>query len=142
MGSITGGGRYDDLTGIFGLKNMSGVGISFGADRIYDVLLQLDKFPAAAAESTHVLFFNLGEAEERQALQYVQQLRNANIVAEIYPDRAKFKKQFEYADRRAIPFAAIVGEEELKNKTISLKNLQTGEQQAVSIEELAERVKI
>ncbi len=141
MGSITGGGRYDDLTGIFGLKNMSGVGISFGADRIYDVLLQLDKFPSTAAESTRVLFFNLGEAEERQALQYVQQLRSKNIVAEIYPDRAKLKKQFEYADRRTIPFAAIVGEDELKTNTISLKNLKTGEQQVVSIDALFQLVK-
>jgi len=141
IGSICGGGRYDDLTGIFGLKNMSGVGISFGADRIYDVLLQLNKFPTEAAESTRILFFNLGEAEEQQALLYAQMLRKQNIIAEVYPDRQKMKKQFEYAERRNIPFAAIVGEEELKNKTISLKDLKSGEQQAISIEELVVKVK-
>jgi histidyl-tRNA synthetase len=140
MGSICGGGRYDDLTGIFGLKDLSGVGISFGADRIYDVLLQLDKFPAAAAESTRVLFFNMGDAAELQALQYVQQLRARGIIAEIYPDSHKLKKQFEYADRRAIPCAAIVGDDELTSHTISLKNLTTGDQQSVSIEELAKKI--
>ena len=141
IGSICGGGRYDDLTGIFGLKNMSGVGISFGADRIYDVLLQLNKFPTETAENTRILFFNLGEAEEQQALLYAQILRKLNIIAEVYPDRQKMKKQFEYAERRNIPFAAIVGEEELKNKTISLKDLKSGEQQAISIEELIAKVR-
>ena len=142
IGSICGGGRYDDLTGIFGLSNISGVGISFGADRIYDVLLQLDKFPAAAAESTRVLFFNLGDAEERQALQYVQQLRAQGIVAELYPDRHKLKKQFDYATRRGIPFAAIVGEEELARGVISLKNLQSGIQQSISPEEVIRELRI
>jgi histidyl-tRNA synthetase len=136
MGSICGGGRYDDLTGIFGLKNVSGVGISFGADRIYDVLLQLDQYPATAAESTRVLFFNLGAAEEKQSLLYVKQLRANGIIAELYPDRQKMKKQFEYADRRHIPFAAIVGEEELKNNTVSLKNLTSGEQQTLAFDTL------
>jgi histidyl-tRNA synthetase len=140
MGSICGGGRYDDLTGIFGLPNVSGVGISFGADRIYDVLLQLDKFPATAAENTHVLFFNLGDAEERQALQYVQQLRVQGVVAELYPDRHKLKKQFDYADRRGIPFAAIVGEEELAKGVISLKDLKTGIQQSLPLEDLRFKV--
>jgi histidyl-tRNA synthetase len=135
MGSICGGGRYDDLTGIFGLKNVSGVGISFGADRIYDVLLQLDKFPSAADGGTRMLFLNLGDAEERQALLYVQQLRAQGIVAEIYPDRQKLKKQFEYADRRGIPFAAIVGAEELKNGVVSMKNMKTGEQKNVIIKD-------
>jgi histidyl-tRNA synthetase len=141
MGSICGGGRYDDLAGIFGLPNVSGVGISFGADRIYDVLLQLDKFPAAAAGRTQVLFFNMDDAGERQALQYVQQLRAQHIVAELYPDRHKLKKQFDYADRRGIPFAAMVGEEEVSRRTISLKNLATGEQQSITPEEIAERIR-
>ncbi len=136
IGSICGGGRYDDLTGIFGLKNMSGVGVSFGADRIYDVLLQLDKFPAAATENTKIIFANLGEQEISACLQYVQQLREAGIVAEIYPDTAKLKKQFEYADKRSIPYVAIIGEEEVKQGIISVKNLQTGEQQMCSIETL------
>jgi histidyl-tRNA synthetase len=142
IGSICGGGRYDDLAGIFGLPNVSGVGISFGADRIYDVLLQLDKFPAAAAGRTQVLFFNMDDAGERQALQYVQQLRAQHIVAELYPDRHKLKKQFDYADRRGIPFAAMVGEEEVSRRTISLKNLATGEQQSITPEKMAEKLGI
>ncbi|MDR1680336.1 MAG: histidine--tRNA ligase [Prevotellaceae bacterium] len=140
IGSICGGGRYDDLTGVFGLKNVSGVGISFGADRIYDVLLQLDRFPSAANEGARVLFFNLDETGERQALRYVQQLRRQGIVTEIYPDRHKLKKQFEYADRRGIPFVAIVGEEEAKNGVVALKNLLSGEQQNVPFEQLADIV--
>ncbi|MDR3132980.1 MAG: histidine--tRNA ligase [Prevotellaceae bacterium] len=141
MGSICGGGRYDDLTGIFGLSNVSGVGISFGADRIYDVLWQLGKFPAAAAESTRVLFFNLGGAEERQALKYVQQMRAQGIVAELYPDRHKLKKQFDYAARRGIPFAAIVGEEELARGVISLKDLNSGVQQSIPFDEAVKRIR-
>jgi histidyl-tRNA synthetase len=137
IGSLCGGGRYDDLTGIFGLPGLSGVGISFGADRIYDVLLQLNRFPAAAAEGTRVLFFNLGAAEERQSLHYVRQLRQQGLVAEIYPDRHKLKKQFEYADRRGIPWAAIVGTEELSRGVVTLKNLSTGAQQSVAGDELA-----
>ncbi|MDR0728637.1 MAG: histidine--tRNA ligase [Prevotellaceae bacterium] len=140
IGSICGGGRYDDLTGIFGLKNMSGVGISFGADRIYDVLLQLNLFPSATSESARVLFFNLGEAGEQQALQYVQQLRRQGVITEMYPDSHKLKKQFEYADRRGIPFAAIIGEEEVKNGVITLKNLISGEQQNVSFERLVDTI--
>ena len=142
IGSLCGGGRYDDLTGIFGLHNMSGAGISFGADRIYDVLQQLDRFPSAAFESVRVLFFNLDEAGERQALQYVQQLRRQGIVTEIYPDRHKLKKQFDYAARRGIPFAAIVGEEEAKSGVVALKNLLSGEQQNVSPERLADAVSV
>jgi histidyl-tRNA synthetase len=140
MGSICGGGRYDDLTGIFGLKNMSGVGISFGADRIYDVLLQLDRFPATTSESARVLFLNLDEAGEQQALQYVQQLRRQDVITEMYPDRHKLKKQFEYADRRSIPFAAIIGEEEVKNGVVALKNLSSGEQQNISFERLVDTI--
>ena len=140
IGSICGGGRYDDLAGIFGLPNVSGVGISFGADRIYDVLLQLNKFPATAAESTRILFFNLGDAEERQALQYVQQLRARGVVAELYPDRHKLKKQFDYAGRRGIPFAAIVGEDELTRGVISLKDLQSGVQQSIPFNEVIKEI--
>ncbi|MDR2358633.1 MAG: histidine--tRNA ligase [Prevotellaceae bacterium] len=140
MGSICGGGRYDDLTGVFGLSNVSGVGISFGADRIYDVLLQLDKFPATAAETTRILFFNLGDAEERQALQYVRQLRARGVVAELYPDRHKLKKQFDYAGRRGIPFAAIVGEEELAHGVISLKDLLSGIQQSIPFDEAVKKL--
>ncbi|MDR0694114.1 MAG: histidine--tRNA ligase [Prevotellaceae bacterium] len=140
MGSICGGGRYDDLTGVFGLSNVPGVGISFGADRIYDVLLQSGKFPATAAETTRILFFNLGGAEERQALQYVRQLRARGIVAELYPDRHKLKKQFDYAGRRGIPFAAIIGEDELAHGVISLKDLLSGIQQSIPFEEVIKRV--
>ncbi|MDR0581488.1 MAG: histidine--tRNA ligase [Prevotellaceae bacterium] len=142
MGSICGGGRYDDLTGIFGLSNLPGVGISFGADRIYDVLLQLNKFPDTAAGNTRILFFNLGTAGERKALQYVQQLRAQDIVAELYPDPDKLKKQFDYATRRGIPLAAIVGEEELARGVISLKDLRSGVQQSIPLEEVIKRIRL
>ena len=136
IGSICGGGRYDDLTGIFGLKDVSGVGISFGADRIYDVLTTLNKFPDGTAATTKVLFLNLGEKECRQSLQYLQQLRAAGIPAEIYPDTAKMKKQMEYADKRAIPYIIIIGEEELAKNSLSLKNMTTGEQAFLSLNAL------
>ena len=136
IGSICGGGRYDDLTGIFGLKNVSGVGVSFGADRIYDVLLALNKFPQKIAENTQIIFANLGEKEIITCLQYVQQLRETGIIAELYPDITKLKKQFEYADKHNISYMAIVGEEEIKQETISVKNLKTGEQQAYGIDAL------
>jgi len=132
MGSICGGGRYDNLTGIFGLPGMSGVGISFGADRIYDVLLGLDKFPSAAQEAPKVLFMNLGEAESIFALSCLASLRTSGIAAELYPDQAKMKKQFEYAQKRGIPYVAIVGEEELRQGKISLKELANGSQQIVN----------
>ena len=141
IGSICGGGRYDDLTGIFGLKDVSGVGVSFGADRIYDVLTSLRKFPESTSESTKILFANLGEKEIIPCLKYVQYLRSKGIVAELYPDILKLKKQFEYADKRAIPFVAVVGESEIANHTISVKNMQLGEQQQYTIEELAEKLK-
>lgn len=128
IGSISGGGRYDDLTGIFGLKDVSGVGISFGADRIYDVLTALNKFPDAAGEATKALFLNLGEAALDQSLLYLRQLRNAGVPAEIYPDMAKMKKQMEYAGKRTIPYVIIIGEEEMQKGGLSLKNMQTGEQ--------------
>ncbi len=136
IGSITGGGRYDDLTGIFGLKDMSGVGISFGADRIYDVMTTLNLFPKHAAQATRLLFANLGEQEELRVLPIAAKLRQQGIAVEIYPDRAKLKKQFEYADKRDIPFIAIVGENEMSKNTVMLKDMRTGEQKELSELEL------
>ena len=131
IGSICGGGRYDDLTGIFGLPNMSGVGISFGADRIYDVLAGLDLFPKDAAAAATVLFTNMGEKETAYTIPVAAALRAAGISCEIYPDNTKLKKQFEYADRKGIPFLAIVGDQEVADGTVMLKNLATGEQRPV-----------
>lgn len=142
MGSICGGGRYDDLTGIFGLPNVSGVGISFGADRIYDVMNELNLFPSRATVSTKVLFANFGPAEERYCMGLLKNLRNAGINAEIYPEAAKMKKQFKYADDKAIPYVAIVGENEMKEQVVSLKNMKTGEQQAIPASALAEHLMI
>lgn len=136
MGSICGGGRYDDLTGIFGLKGVSGVGISFGADRIYDVMSELEVFPLHAMQSTKLLFANFGEKEEVHCMRLVRAVRDAGINAEIYPESAKMKKQFKYADDKQIEYVAIVGEEELQTGTISLKHMQSGEQTKVSIEQL------
>ncbi len=141
MGSITGGGRYDDLTGIFGLKNVSGVGISFGADRIFDVMTQLDLFPEDANTTTRILFVNFGEKEECFCLPLLRQLRNEGINAEIYPEAAKMKKQMTYADRKKIPFVALVGENEIKEGTVSLKNMSTGEQANIKTDELAVHLK-
>lgn len=140
MGSITGGGRYDDLTGIFGLKNMSGVGISFGADRIFDVMNQLDLFPKDSATTTQILFVNFGNKEEKYCLPLLKQLRSTGINAEIYPEAAKMKKQMTYADKKGIPFVALVGESEMQTGVISLKNMATGEQSNVSMEELIKQV--
>jgi histidyl-tRNA synthetase len=134
--SICGGGRYDDLTGIFGLQGMSGVGISFGADRIYDVLLETDKFPAELGSSTRVLFANFGEAEALHALKLLRQVRKADIAAELYPDAAKMAKQFKYADDKGIPFVAIIGENEMKQGIVTMKDMRNGEQKAVKAEEL------
>ena len=135
-GSICGGGRYDDLTGIFGLKNMSGVGISFGADRIYDVLLETDKFPETVAQGTTVLFANFGEAEARHCLKLVRAVRAAGIAAELYPDAVKMAKQFKYADDKTIPFVAIVGADEMKQGIVTVKDMRSGEQKAVTDAEL------
>lgn len=141
MGSITGGGRYDDLTGIFGLKNVSGVGISFGADRIFDVMTQLNLFPEDANTTTRILFVNFGNNEERFCLPLLRQLRNEGINAEIYPEAAKMKKQMAYADKKNIPFVALVGENEIKEGTVSLKNMTTGEQTNIKTAELASHLK-
>jgi|APTNR8051073442_1049403.scaffolds.fasta_scaffold01434_6 histidyl-tRNA synthetase len=134
--SICGGGRYDDLTGIFGLKNMSGVGISFGADRIHDVLLETNKFPAELGGSTKLLFANFGEAEALHCLKQLRAVREAGIAAELYPDAVKMAKQFKYADDKGIAFVAIIGENELKQGIVTVKDMRSGEQKAVKQEEL------
>ena len=138
IGSISGGGRYDDLTGIFGMPGMSGVGISFGADRIYDVLTGLNLFPEEIGCSTRVLFVNLGEAEQWESLQLLRKVRDAGIAAEIYPDTAKMKKQMEYANRRGIPYVVIVGSQELEACRATVKDMRSGEQRQIGFERLAE----
>ena len=134
--SICGGGRYDDLTGIFGLQGMSGVGISFGADRIYDVLLETGKFPEDVATGTRLLFVNFGDREAAHALPLLRQVREAGIAAELYPDAAKLKKQFAYADAKGIPYVATMGSEEIAQGIVSVKDLRSGEQRAVKTDEL------
>ena len=136
MGSIGGGGRYDDLTGIFGLKNMSGVGISFGLDRIYLVVEELNLFPETVTAASKALFINYGDAEAFYAMQAIKQLRAAGIKVELYPENVKVAKQFQHADKRNIPFAVIVGETEIASNSYSLKNLVTGEQILVDLESL------
>ena len=141
IGSISGGGRYDDLTGIFGLKNMSGVGISYGAERIYDVLNELNLFPAGIASPVKVLVINFGENEEKYALSALQSLRAENIPCEIYPDRTKIGKQMNYANAKSIPFVVMAGEEEMNNQVYTLKNMETGEQQSMPIAQLVAYLK-
>lgn len=141
MGSIGGGGRYDDLTGIFGLKNMSGVGISFGLDRIYLVLEELGLFPASAEANTQVIFINFGEKEALYAMKAVRELRNQNITAEMYPDAAKMKKQMNHANKRNIPFVVLAGEKEMEEHKFTLKNMISGEQSTVTLEEIQKTIK-
>lgn len=141
MGSITGGGRYDNLTGIFGLPGLSGVGISFGADRIYDVLNALDLYPKEAVNSTQVLFINFGETETAYCLPIVGKLRQAGIRSEIFPDKAKMKKQMSYANAKNIPFVVLAGEKEMAAGKVTLKNMESGEQTLVTAEELIAAVK-
>ncbi|SDG97101.1 histidine--tRNA ligase [Psychroflexus sediminis] len=136
MGSIGGGGRYDDLTGIFGLKNMSGVGISFGLDRIYLVLEELNLFPKTVEETTKLLFINFGDEEALYALKAIQALRKNHIAAELYPDAAKMKKQMSYADKRSIPYVVLAGGREMQNQVYNLKNMATGEQSNCNLEKL------
>ena len=136
MGSIGGGGRYDDLTGIFGLKNMSGVGISFGLDRIYLVIEELNLFPETVTATSKALFINYGDQEAFYALQAIQKLRASGIKVELYPDNTKVAKQFQHADKRGIPFAVIIGEQEMASNSYSLKNLVTGEQVSLDFESL------
>jgi histidyl-tRNA synthetase len=139
--TICGGGRYDDLTGIFGLPNVSGVGISFGADRIYDVMLEAGLFPESAQEGTKVLFVNFGEKEAQYCLPLVKQLREAGIATELYPDDAKLKKQFGHADSLSIPFVAMVGDSEMAEGVIGLKDMRSGEQVRVALPELVQRLR-
>jgi len=140
IGSICGGGRYDDLTGIFGLADVSGVGISFGADRIYDVLLQLERFPKKAAMDTTLLFVNFGETEVKHIIPILGRLRKSGIASELYPEQAKMKKQMSYANMREIPFVALVGEQEMKDGLITLKEMESGQQERLTPEELVERL--
>ena len=136
IGSITGGGRYDNLTGVFGMDGMSGVGISFGADRIYDVMNQLELYPQEAMQTTKVMFVNFGEKEAMHSLQIIGELRKTGISAELFPSSDKMKKQMGYANNKAIPFVAIIGEQEMNDGTVALKNMVTGEQKNVTTEEL------
>ena len=136
MGSISGGGRYDNLTGIFGMPGLSGVGISFGVDRIYDVLNALDLYPKDSLNTTQVLFINFGEQETAYCLSIINKVRASGIRAEIYPDSTKMKKQMSYANAKQIPFVVLAGESEIAAQKVTLKNMETGEQQLVTIEEL------
>ena len=138
MGSITGGGRYDNLTGVFGMEGVSGVGISFGADRIYDVLNQLELYPETSMEQTKILFVSFGEKELMYSLPWLSSLRTKGINAEIYPEPAKMKKQMSYADNKKIPFVAIVGETEMAEGKVMLKNMKTGEQALATLEQVFE----
>lgn len=141
MGSIGGGGRYDDLTGIFGLKEMSGIGISFGLDRIYLVLEELDLFPSTISENTRVLFINFGEKESLYALRTISKLRELGVACELYPEATKIGKQMSYANRRNIKYVVMFGEEEMNTKTFTLKKMKTGKQQTVTFFDLTERLK-
>lgn len=141
IGSITGGGRYDNLTGIFGLPGLSGVGISFGADRIYDVLTQLDLYPAETQSGARILFINFGAREAAHCLRLAAAVRQAGISAEVYPDSVKMKKQMSYANAHNVPFVALVGETEISEGTVSLKNMVTGEQKSMTIDEVIQMIK-
>ena len=140
MGSICGGGRYDNLTGIFGMPDVSGVGISFGADRIYDVLTELGAFPEGLEQAASVMFINFGAAEQAACVAIAARLRAAGISTLIYPDAAKMKKQMDYANRKAIPFVAFVGESEMRDGTVTLKNMTDGSQQTMTVEELINKL--
>mgnify|MGYP003705818703 CR=1 FL=1 len=139
--SLSGGGRYDDLTGIFGLKDVSGVGVSFGADRIFDLMETKGLFPKNLNQSAKILFVNFGDKEQAACLRFASELRKEGISTEIYPDQVKLKKQFKYADDRAIPFVAIIGENEINNNTITVKDLQSGEQKEYNIKYLTHMLK-
>lgn len=136
MGSICGGGRYDNLTGIFGMPDVSGVGISFGADRIYDVLTELDQYPSQLGQAAHVLFINFGEKEQAYCIRCATLLRQAGISTLLYPEAAKMKKQMEFADKKNIPFVIFVGESEIENRTVTIKTMATGEQRTVALNDL------
>lgn len=140
IGSISGGGRYDNLTGIFGLKNVSGVGISYGAERIYDVLNELQLFPKSLENPIQAMFINFGEKEELYALAALQQLRDAGITAELFPDKAKIGKQMTFANNRNIPFVIMAGEDEMKDNVFTFKNMESGEQEKLTVEEIVKRL--
>ena len=141
IGSITGGGRYDNLTGIFGLPGLSGVGISFGADRIYDVLTQLDLYPAETNSGARILFINFGAAEAAHCLRLAAAVRQAGISAEVYPDSVKMKKQMSYANAHKVPYVALVGESEMAEGKVALKNMETGEQQSLTIQQVIDELR-
>ena len=141
IGSITGGGRYDNLTGVFGMAGVSGVGISFGADRIFDVLNQLDLYPKEAVNGTQLLFINFGEREAAFSMQVLAQVRAAGIRAEIFPDASKMKKQMSYANAKGIPFVALVGENEMNEGKVTLKNMESGEQCLLTPAELVAAIR-
>ncbi|WP_214227110.1 histidine--tRNA ligase [Pedobacter sp. B4-66] len=142
MGSIGGGGRYDDLTGMFGLKGLTGVGVSFGADRIYDVLLELNLFPESTAAGTKVLISNFDKEAERYALPILQQLRSANIAAELYPSSAKLKKQMSYADDKHIPYVILIGSDEMSSGVLTLKDMHSGQQEKLTVAAIIEQLKV
>jgi histidyl-tRNA synthetase len=139
MGSTGGGGRYDDLTGLFGVPNIPGVGISFGVDRIYDVMDEMKLFPAGVHTGTKILFFNLGEAESKKAFELMQQLRNKAVACELFHENSKFDKQFKYAEKKQIPFIVILGTKELENSTCNVKELATGVQESLSFDALLQK---
>ena len=141
IGSITGGGRYDNLTGVFGMPGVSGVGISFGADRIHDVLNQLNLYPETSEEQTQILFVSFGEKELAYCLPWASELRKRGMNVEIYPEPVKMKKQMSYADSKKIPFVAIVGETEMKESKVMLKDMKSGEQKLLGLDEIASAVK-
>ncbi len=141
MGSIVGGGRYDDLTGLFGMKGMSGVGISFGADRIYDILTELDLFPAVIDKGLTLMFVNFGENEQKACMKMVHQIRKEGIACELYPSSAKMQKQLKYANDRNVQYVALVGEEELSRNVVKLKNMESGEQQELTLKELIKKIR-
>ena len=142
IGSISGGGRYDNLTGVFGLQGVSGVGVSFGADRIYDVLDTLGLFPTHSAAATQILFAAFDEEGRKYSLPIVRSIRRKGIAAELYPDNTKIKKQMQYANDKRIPFVAIVGDEEIKSHSVMLKNMETGEQKLVSIDNIVQEIRL
>ena len=140
MGSLCGGGRYDDLTGIFGLNDVSGVGVSFGADRIYDVMEKNGKFPEDTMLTTTLMFVNFGEKEEKFCLPLLDVIRKSGIRAELFPDKVKIKKQMNYANQKNVGYVALVGEDEIKNGVITLKNMKTGGQEQITLDELIEKL--
>ncbi|MFT7282351.1 MAG: histidyl-tRNA synthetase, partial [Cyclobacteriaceae bacterium] len=140
MGSICGGGRYDDLTGIFGLPDISGIGISFGLDRIYDVLEELNLFPERSEQFTKVMIAHLDEESFRQGIQIVQQMRSKGIASELYPEQVKLKKQIQFANKSSIPYVLTIGSDELASETFNLKDLETGDQQNLSLDQIIDKL--